>query len=62
MNNLKLDTITNTIAAMNLDYECMFKQTKELNSILYGLKAKIHHSMEKSHILVMPTDTLRSML
>jgi len=44
MNDLKIDAIMNMIAAMNLNGENIFKQTKELNLRLCSLEAKLQTS------------------
>jgi len=46
MDNSKLDAIMNVLVAINIDPECLVKQTKELNSRLCGLETKLQQPME----------------
>jgi len=55
MDNSKLNAIMNVITTMNIDRECLVKQTKELNSRLCKLKTKLQQPMEQVYTPTLPT-------
>jgi len=46
MDKSKLDSITDVLIAMNIDWECLVKQNEELNSRLCRLETKLQQPME----------------